>query len=309
MVHSKVNNLWNESEVPEAGFGEIDTYRHQLKLMTIQTAELNSNITSASLNLIGSIDDVINVSTPSARPIYDVDEGYACQGGCTDGTYIYYYVTTSSGATSGPIIKKTLTGTSYVIKKTLSLGHGNDMTYNPDTGLIYVATQIQTDDGLCRIDVIDPETLTKTGSKYIDRYVSAIAYDKYRKSFIGAYNSKEMYEMKLNENDEFEIIRTILCSKSDYVGSSYDSQGIACDSGFIYHSWSYPPQIKIEVFNWAGTYMGTISKSVSTTIGGTSRSMEVEWIDKTSKNGFLMGMYASATGNGRCYIYSFNREV
>ena len=79
------------------------------------------------------------------------------QGGCTDGTYYYYFMITNNTVTPTKcvILKYDLATQALVdTSAELQLGHANDAAYNPHNNTIIVA------EGGTSYHVIDPDTLT-----------------------------------------------------------------------------------------------------------------------------------------------------
>lgn len=297
MIEGIHNGEWIEAKVPQTDIDEIAEY-----FQVVNGLKSRADILKADINTVSQGIAPTTGSTPSLKASEYEGAGYANQGGCTDGTYIYYYIKAQSDANAGTFVK--MNRSNYAVEsgntKSMSLYHGNDMTYNPDTGYIYVATTYQSG-ASSKIAVIDPSALSIVAEKYVPFYISAIAYEPNRKVFIGGFGSLTKYVFKLNENDDFELMRTITVTKSDSLSAGYDSQSITCDSAFIYHAWSSPPSMNIEIFNWLGDYVGTISKNVKSG----DVSMEIEFIDKISKDGLLMGMYGAGLGsNSPAYIYT-----
>lgn len=293
MIEAHYNDEWVEANVPQADIGDVTDYFQIVKNLKSRENALRNNIFTASENLAPT-----SGSTPSLKKVYD-GSSYSTQGGCTDGTYIYFYIKASDESNAGTFVKMKRSDYSVVSTKSLGLYHGNDMCYNPDTGLIYVSTMYRSGDS-SRIDVIDPVTLTRVSQKYVPFYISAIAYEPMRKAFVGASGSLTKQIFKLNESNEFEPVRMLTVSNSPSYSAGRSSQGITCDSAFIYHSWSSAPNMYIEIFDYLGNYIRTISKSVSRN----GISMEIEFIEKTSKNGLLLGMYGAGQGGGMAYIYT-----
>lgn len=293
MIEAYHNNEWVDSKIPQIDCGEVKEYFQIVDDLKLRADALRSNIKTASASIAPTTG-----STPSLKKVYD-GSSYATQGGCTDGIYIYFYIKASSESDAGTFVKMKHSDYSIVSTKSLSLYHGNDMTYNPDTGYIYVATMYQSGTS-SRIDVIDPETITVIAQKYVPFYASAIAYDSSKKLFIGASGSLTKNIFRLNDSGEFEFLRAIAVNDSPSYSAGRSSQGITCDSAFIYHSWSSAPNIYIEICDWLGSYIRTISKSVTYN----DISMEIEFIEKTSKNGLLLGMYGAGQGGGMAYIYT-----
>jgi hypothetical protein len=226
--------------------------------------------------------------------------GYYCsQGGCTDGAYMYYYLLPVAGSnvtvnTAGRISKVRLSdGKTTNYKTGLKLFKGNDLAYNPDTGLIYVATQYQPDSSSSRIDIIDPGTLELVGQKIVPFYISAIAYEPTRGVFVGALGGTTIYTFKIGSTGDFETVKQFSVTSSPCYTDGWTSQGIACDGAFIYHTWYMSGVVRIEVFDWSGNYLGYMTWTPN---------IEIEWLDKIGKNKFLVGFYTD--GGIKAYTFT-----
>lgn len=88
------------------------------------------------------------------------------QGGCTDGEYIYQCSGDSSNYSYMTIIKYKIsdgTYTSVTYNGTPNFGHANDMTYNPNTGYLYICSMLS--DG--SIIILDADDLSYVDTVYI----------------------------------------------------------------------------------------------------------------------------------------------
>lgn len=110
------------------------------------------------------------------------------QGGCTDGEYIYQCSGDSSNGTYMTIIKYKIsdgTYTSVTYNGTPNFGHANDMTYNPNTGYLYICTMLS--DG--SIIVLNASDLSYVDTVYIVNssgnpyQVWQICYDRLKNVF------------------------------------------------------------------------------------------------------------------------------
>ena len=116
------------------------------------------------------------------------------QGGCTDGTYIYQCSGDSSNYTYMTIIKYKIadgTYTSITYNGTPNFGHANDMTYNPNTGYLYVCTMLS--DG--SVIVLDASDLSYVDTIYITNQneqpyaVWQFCYDREHDCYYSSYGA------------------------------------------------------------------------------------------------------------------------
>jgi len=165
---------------------------------------------------------IINVSNTAFR-----DSAYLFklknlndQGMCTDGTYIYSCDGTNIHKYN--ILTKDTTTESFT---TDYYGHANDMTYNPNTGYLYIATMtsgqavgVVNASTLAHVDFID---LKKSDNTSI--YPSQIAYDWANNRYIVAHN------------DDFMIYDSSFSYVSAFDGNHGGvHQGIDTDGKYIY---------------------------------------------------------------------------
>ena len=272
-----------------------------------------STLFSRYSGLIESAKSAVAAASKSLAPLTGTDPelqhffsqsntGYAPQGGCTDGTYLYFYIKQGTETNPGTLVKLLLSDFSVIATTSANLYHGNDMTYNPDTGLIYVSTMYE-EGTHSRIDIVDPKSLSVIDSQFVPIYISAIAYEPSRHVFVGrSGRSKQFYLIRIDSTGALRWYKTIPTLEMPQLDKGdASSQGITCDSAFIYHSWSYASRIYIEIFNWLGEYMGEIQKIVRYNNGST----EVEFIDKLGKHDFIGGFYASGVHDAAA-IYTFS---
>lgn len=183
------------------------------------------------------------------------------QGAATDGTYVYFYITNSNrhGAVGSSeanygLVWKINAKTGSVIKRgeVISLGHGNDMCYDPVSGKLLVAWG-QIDYSL--VTVVDPDTLEaeavidlggKSTTNADGSWASGcsffgLTYSEKLDRFLGVTGSSALTET----GNAFWIIewdRVSYEGEFDGVISlptvSYTKQGIDCDSEYIYYTFS-----------------------------------------------------------------------
>lgn len=296
-MKAKINGSWADVPCVTVPNNDATDAKRQLRTLLDRLYNVRSAYSTLSRKLAP-----LSATDPAIKKAFSKSGmGYATQGGCTDGTYLYFYVKARSEAENGTLVKLKLSDFSTVKTAQLGLYHGNDMTYNPDTGLLYVATMYRSGD-TSRVDIINPETLTKIDSKYVPMYISALAYEPTRRLFIGAAGGTlNKYLLHLNDAGDFIHVGTITESQSPSVSDdAWSSQGITCDSAFIYHIFTYT-STRIEIFNWNGDYMGTISK----TITYSGNTMEAEFIDKLGRTDFIIGTYGGS-GSDVAPIYTFS---
>lgn len=159
------------------------------------------------------------------------------QGACTDGTYIYQAL---HGRNS--IMKYKLsdgTWTEHSLSSVASIGHANDMTYNPNNGKIYIATN-STDGTILEID---SSTMEYTRAYVaVDSDASPVTlwqlfYDRTTNRFYVGENSNtyKIYD------SSFHYIKTE--TYADRIEAT--SQGDETDGTFIYRLFYNPDRIQV----------------------------------------------------------------
>lgn len=172
------------------------------------------------------------------------------QGGCATEDFAWFIMldkTTAQAyaATKSCVVKydmKTMEkiSTSDVLK----LGHGNDITYLPETNeicVIHVSGKW--------ISLLDADTLAFKERRKLPVDGYAIAYQPERKEYVVAYGELGMF----STNDQLKVLQFTGTMETTLV-----TQGICADEKYIYHVlWSSPsnvtePDNTILVFDWEG---------------------------------------------------------
>ncbi len=199
------------------------------------------------------------------------------QGGCTDGKYFYFLLTNpGDGAKGDPdgdetrVIKMDPTNMSIVeIGPIISVAHSNDLTYDSKYNRLIVAW-CSVD--ATRVSYIDMETLNVTSSASFSEQFFAIDYDEVgnRLVFSGSNYAKTGYPIIVAKNAKTAVAYQKVNSFKG-VSMGYVSQGIHCDSKYIYYTAS-PNNSKtsetygnidvmniVNVFDYDGNYICTLT--------------------------------------------------
>ncbi len=188
------------------------------------------------------------------------------QGACIDddgNIYEIYYST-------GKFIRYNVTTkvvTEFSTFEANAYGHANDMTFNPNTGYIYIGSM----KGTGEVYVIDPTDMTLHDTLYAYKAdgttpitVWNICYDRVGERFIILYSDGLIYFY----DDNFDLIGTESYVYSDWTSTN---QGAETDGNYIYAvTWkgngsSYPGTINcIHVFTMEGVHVATVSMSDQT---------------------------------------------
>ncbi|MBO5269479.1 MAG: hypothetical protein J6B77_01750 [Clostridia bacterium] len=104
------------------------------------------------------------------------------QGSCTDGTYLYLMMNNDKNPDYRSSLHKIDLKTGEVVKTVdgLQTGSTNDMTYNPKTNEIVIATD---NPDKYKVVILDAATLTVKATKTLDMKIYCIAYDAVRDGY------------------------------------------------------------------------------------------------------------------------------
>lgn len=227
------------------------------------------------------------------------------QGAATDGTYAYFYITNSSkkgavgsSSTNYGSVWKIEPETGDIIAKgpILSLGHGNDICYDPTTGMLLVAWG-GVDSSL--VTVVDPDTLDAVevidlGGKTVyaedGSFVSGctfygLTYNKETDTFIAATSSSyatdtgsAFWVISWDREGEGKLESVIKLDTQ-----SYTKQGIDSDGRYIYHTYSTGSGASstafVRVFDFEGNLVRTFTVPYPDTATNTIEIETVFFVD------------------------------
>lgn len=285
---------FNESmgKMFRVAFGAVDDVHYTIE-------ELNS-----ALEFYSEKEFITIPIIPSYRMIKEVSQNLiiddnvgqdfaAIQGMCFDGSNIWYYL---SGLN---VLKKyNVADGSTTSYSNLGLGHGNDLTYNPNTQKLYAAFCEGTDPIVKVINVSDMSVETITLSEF-DGNIASIAYsadlDKYvvvgGSSYNRSGNTDGWTRKKMIVYDANFDVQKVFTLENDYSAC----QGIECDDKYIYFCKSYyineTNVDKILVYDFNGKYINSFSPDYG----------EVESIAKIDDNNFYIARCHSGYSGG--YVY------
>ncbi len=196
----------------------------------------------------------------------------ALQGGASDGTFAYFVVlhTLAGDIDESQLLKYRISSGARITTASFNapgnvtnmLGHGNDATFNPDTGKLIVPawtndSSKQPADNGKHLRIIDPDTLKILETKTIDVNVTNLCYaNGTYLLFNGGAFRKYDANFKLGSTAPFDIDKAedaYAPAKATRVG-----QGIDCDEDYVYITRWYPEPVsnRIYVANWAGNLVG-----------------------------------------------------
>lgn len=213
------------------------------------------------------------------------------QGSCTDGDYIYFGFSSQSRIVKYNILTKEATNHDY----NSGLGHANDMTYNPSTGKIYIATMES--NGV--IAVIDSATMAQESS--IDLKddnntvipIYGIAYDRKSDRYITADSGTNGKNFSIFDSN-FEYISTVTIERDE----SYTMQGIETDGDFIYQiMWDSTNNLN---YIFVRDMDFELIERINVPEGNEVEDISTDW----DGNWYLISNFAS-TGGGRLYYCNF----
>lgn len=205
------------------------------------------------------------------------------QGGCTDGTYIYQCSGDSSGYSYMKVIKYRISDGTYTTVQydgTPNFGHANDMTYNPNTGYLYVATMLS--DG--SVIVLDADDLSYVNTIYLTNgsgnayQVWQFCYDRIHNKYYSSHGNAAILVYDSNWNYERSVTLPTFTSATQ--------QGCETD-GTYYYKVTYNPN-RICICTLGGEYVTEIINPVS----GEPETLMYDWdgnyyFSKNASSSFL----------------------
>ena len=186
-------------------------------------------------------------STNLRAYISEAYNGYAVvQGGCTDGTYAYYLMVSSSNQ-HGKIVKVRMSDRTIVAKSAvLDIWHGNGMAYDSRRHQLVVSSRDDPNDGVYRkqqLTCIDAGTLKIVGGRQRNVSYSHFASD-FRKSYgiasiayVAKYDvyiadQRITHDLMVIDPDTFEVMGMINTKILDQYPGVY--QGMDADDQYAY---------------------------------------------------------------------------
>ena len=180
--------------------------------------------------------------------------------------------------------------------------HGNDMTYNPTTGKLYILPLVGSD-----IVEVDTNTLDKAGVQSFEFRLSGIEYvpelDKYIACPSGGASATYSGQSIILLNNDFTIEKQMFTYA--YAGT-FEKQGICADSKYVYIIGSYfkgpRPHNCVLIYKHDGTFITQLE------FHGID-SYEFEWMSKASDGTFYIGSIGKGDYAGSyTHILSFKLE-
>lgn len=204
-------------------------------------------------NLITSQEEFVFLDNTILTTVYtNPSLNQVSQGGCIGADSNVYVVFHDAGIIENYNLKTeaekqyTFTGGAY--------GHANGMTFNPNTGYLYIAAM----KGTGEVYVLEPSTMELVDTVYAkDGNGTAfscwnIAYDRLTRQFLTISGLNLHFY-----NDSFQYVKTLQHEfTADYVGTRQD---IETDGHYIYCVTDLP--MNIHVLHMDGTYVKCISNS------------------------------------------------
>ncbi len=191
------------------------------------------------------------------------------QGGCTDGKYAYFALTSDSG-NSVTIAKFDMSTWKLADKQSYTnVGHGNDMAYNPDKKWLVV---VKNKPYYNRVALLNASNLEVIKDVQLKEEIYCIAYNAKRRQYVvglsGSYNFALL-------DEDFKVVKKF---KGENTG--YTRQGCDCDDDYIYFVQSGGNNLLV-----AYDYNGNLAAKIPLT-----DSKEVENIFHVGKD-FYVSLY------------------
>lgn len=229
--------------------------------------DIRGNALSAAYDREGTLLDEVDFADETIiTDIFTSSITQQPQGGCIDddgNVYVCFF------SNAGKLLKHNInTGVELQVSFTGgTYGHANGMTYNPNTGYLYLASMNNTGE----VYVFDTSlnlvnTLYARDSRGAVFNCWNIAYDRIGNRFVTMSNGTIYFF-----DDSFKLISTGAYTTNDWPNTRQD---IETDGAYIYALSAYPH--KICVFNMKGQL---IKQIVNTAFIGEPESMCYDWIN------------------------------
>ena len=184
------------------------------------------------------------------------------QGGCSDGSYMYFCMI-NSGSPQYAYVCKYDIATNKLVKKSelIPTDHSNDMTYNPKTNELIV---LHNSPRNAMLTMLDPETLEIKRTQMVSFNMFCIDYQPERDVYVIGISGGQNFTV-LDEN--FKINRDYIplgSTRFEANSTGYTTQGVVCDKDYIYFV-QYKENV-IMVYDWTGKYINKIQLSIPTSI-------------------------------------------
>ena len=214
-----------------------------------------------------------------------IDDTWTVQGVCTDGEYLYAAIEQEEtvGVTfNGCKILKVKLGETWgeatISDDVLPTDHSNEMTYNPDTGKLYIThcmssgvfegtTGITAATGPYAISIVDRDSLTvdevitlsDTTAYTGTTGIYGLAYESIQGYYVAGCTGFRFGFLK----DDSDTITECAMSSTGLEGftgyTSYTKQGVYANDTTIYtNNWNDKEKMNfITMYDWSGNYNGT----------------------------------------------------
>lgn len=176
------------------------------------------------------------------RQFLPVGDYCKIQGGCFINSSTVLYALTAYSMTNNntELVEVSLSNLSVIRTATLSLSHADDITYNPDTGELYVCPYYDYGQSTSWTDVIivDYATLTIKSTVTLNVPAYGVAYDRVTQKTYIRDNSLNLYEADLSGGTTTFVMNMAVPNPTYYV-----KQGITAYNGLISVSLYQPNDI------------------------------------------------------------------
>lgn len=180
------------------------------------------------------------------------------QGGCSDGSYMYFCMINSGSPQYAYVCKYDLK-TNKLVKTSelLPTDHSNDMTYNSKTNEIIV---LHNSPRNAMLTMLDPETLEIKRTMTVMFNMFCIDYQPERNAYVIGISGGQNFSI-LDEN--FRVHRDYIplgTTRFEVQSTGYTTQGVVCDKEYIYFV-QYKENV-VMVYDWNGNFVNRIPLSI-----------------------------------------------
>ena len=233
----EAENIFHIGDVFYIGYYKTKAGGMMYKTVLEKTSEYDASITLTEYKTVETYKD-------SQENTYIIG-----QGSCTDGKYLYLMMNNDlkEGYRSALHKIDLATGETVQIADGIDSGSSNDLTYNPKTKQIVVATD---NPDKTRIVIIDAESMTVVKEKKLSKKVYSVAYDAEKGGYW--FGICQTYDfMFLDEN--FEQVGDVYSGKN----TGYTKQGMEYTGGYIY--FLHSNKNAVIIYESDGTFAAEVS--------------------------------------------------
>ncbi|MCD8046260.1 MAG: hypothetical protein LUE90_06455 [Clostridiales bacterium] len=249
----------------------------------------------------GAVNNLTAATLSSDYVTISAEDGYTTmQGACSDGTYAYLLMQ-NADTNYCRLYKYKISDWSLVGSGDIKVYHGNGITYNSITGQLIVAHNVGDYTG---ISFVDPDSLAVTGTQKLSWNICSLTYDASGNRYaLSVSTSSSTHVIRILDESFNQTAYITYTQPSDTYGVDASRQNIACDSNYIYMTYTSSTSGNVElilVFDWNGNRIGDFR---------VSSTMENEAMFCDASGQWYMTFYPGSKNGGRIYKLTMNMSA